>query len=181
MIIIGPTCWGFTRRLVQQQLIPDLANRRVIELGTGTGLVGLVCGKLGVDDLTLTDYHPSVLTNVAKNVELNGSGASVAALDFIKVSRGEDTTWDGKRFDIVIASDLLYEMEHAEHLPVAIDKLMENEFHFMIPLRPTHTEEVVLFESKMQSLGFVTQCTDETEKLEDEGRVRYRYYHYTRA
>ena len=182
-------------------MIPDLKNRTILELGSGTGLVGLCCDKLGAPKVYLTDYHESVLKNVVINVELNQSSAAVSKLDFIQIaqhyqppeknSSNNDnnntatalSSWEGhgKKFDIVIASDLLYEMEHAEYLPVAVEKLMENEFHFMIPLRSTHVAEVELFELRMTQVGLMKEQVSDTECEEEEGIVRYRYYKYIRA
>ena len=78
--------------------------------------------------MRVTDYQRDVLTNVRKNVALNDVNVTttVARLDFIEVARQQSLEWQGQRFDLVVASDLLYEMEHAEHLPVAVDKLMRN-------------------------------------------------------
>ncbi|KAI8065464.1 putative methyltransferase-domain-containing protein [Gongronella butleri] len=181
---IGFKTWGaaplMAKLLVQQKLIPDLQAVDVLELGTGTGLVGIVCDLLGARSVTVTDYHPSVLTNVAVNIELNQSRCQVAKLDFIHVAQAKDTSWAGKRFPVVIASDLLYEMDHAENLPVAVDQLMADVFYFMIPLRPTHWDEVSLFETKMQKVGLYQRRTTDTEQEEDEGIVRYRLYEYTR-
>jgi predicted RNA methylase len=168
------------RKLIQENCIPHLADSQVLELGTGTGMVGLVCDHLGAAEIHVTDYHPRVLENVAHNIKLNNSHAQVAPLDFIKVSRGEAPEWEGRQFDIVIASDLLYEMEHADHLPVAVSKLMRKEFYFMIPLRSTHWEEVNHFEQKMGSLGFILRKTVDSERVEEEGTVAYRYYEYTK-
>lgn len=167
------------RKLIQQRLIPDLQHLSVLELGSGTGLVGLVCDLLGAAQVHLTDYHESVLKNVAINVQLNHSTrATVSKLDFVQVAQGLAPEWEEKQFDVVIASDLLYEMEHAEHLPVAVRKLMKGAFHFMIPLRPTHWNEVAHFEQKMADLGFLCSQTTETEVQEEEGPVRYRYYRF---
>ncbi|KAK7209471.1 hypothetical protein V2G26_016649 [Clonostachys chloroleuca] len=50
---------------------------RIIELGAGTGLVGLVMAKLlphlGISDPTViaTDYHPAVLENLRSNIKTN--------------------------------------------------------------------------------------------------------------
>ncbi|KAI9010372.1 putative methyltransferase-domain-containing protein [Phycomyces nitens] len=181
---IGFKTWGaaplMAKRLVQERFLPDLENQTVLELGTGTGMVGLICAKLGAASTDLTDYHPSVLENVAINVQLNKVEANVSKLDFIELSTNPESVWRNKKFDVVIASDLLYEMEHAEHLPVAIELLMTNVFYFMIPLRATHTKEVALFESRMEEIGLYLDETSDQEVEEDEGWVRYRFYCYTR-
>ncbi|CEG80269.1 hypothetical protein RMATCC62417_14630 [Rhizopus microsporus] len=155
-------------------------NSRVLELGTGTGMVGLVCDLLGAQQVHVTDYHPRVLENVAYNIQLNQSRATFSKLDFIEVANDQ-----GKQetYDIVIASDLLYEMEHAKYLPIAVNKLVKNEFYFMIPLRDTHWEEVECFQATMNSMPDLTLITTEDFKIDEEleGVVCYRYYHYARS
>lgn len=161
-------------------MIPNLSDSCVLELGTGTGMVGLICDHLGAAEIHVTDYHPRVLENVAYNIQLNKSRAQVSKLDFIEVSKDQALEWLDKKFDVVIASDLLYEMEHAEHLPIAVEKLMKNDFYFMIPLRDTHWEEVEHFEKRMNELGLKCRKTEDYEREEEEGLVQFRYYEYCR-
>ncbi|KAI8642171.1 putative methyltransferase-domain-containing protein [Parasitella parasitica] len=181
---LGAKTWGaapmMAKKLLQQNIIPDISDCRVLELGTGTGMVGLICDHLGASEVHVTDYHPRVLENVAYNVELNQSRAKVSKLDFIKVAKGECDEWHNQKFDVVIASDLLYEMEHAEHLPMAVEKLLKKDFYFMIPLRETHWQEVNHFEAKMRSLGFFIRKTQDSDREEEEGIVRFRYYEFSR-
>ncbi|CEP12993.1 hypothetical protein [Parasitella parasitica] len=181
---LGFKTWGaapmMAKKLLQQNVIPDISDCRVLELGTGTGMVGLICDHLGASEVHVTDYHPRVLENVAYNIELNQSRAKVSKLDFIKVAKGECAEWHNQKFDIVIASDLLYEMEHAEYLPIAVEKLMKNDFYFMVPLRDTHWQEVNHFEAKMNSLGLFIRKTQDSEREEEEGLVRFRYYEFSR-
>lgn len=144
-------------------------------------MVGLVCDFLGAGEIHVTDYHPRVLENVAYNIQLNGSKAQVSRLDFVKVARGESPEWENVQYDIVIASDLLYEMEHAKYLPQAIDKLAKNKFYFMIPLRDTHWEEVTCFENNMKLLGFNCIEQQDCEHEEEEGIIKFRYYEFTKG
>lgn len=147
-------------------------------MGTGTGMVGLVCDYLGAGEIHVTDYHSRVLENVAYNIKLNQSRAKVSQLDFIKVAQGDAPEWENVQYDIVIASDLLYEMDHAKHLPIAINKLTKNKFYFMIPLRDTHWEEVNCFEENMKSLGFNCVEQQDYEREEEEGIIQFRYYEF---
>lgn len=162
-----------------------------MELGTGTGLVGLVCAKLGARSITLTDYHPSVLATVARNVQENAlsiSQVTVAKLDWREV----DSALLSDPYDVLIGSDLLYELEHARLLPRVVERFLvrgadrtsgAGVFHFMVPLRRTHWEEVEVFEEEMQRGGFVSMCTEESEREEEEGGevMRYRYWEWRRC
>ncbi|OBZ86555.1 Protein-lysine N-methyltransferase rrg1 [Choanephora cucurbitarum] len=181
---LGFKTWGaapmMAKKLLQENIIPHLNDASVLELGTGTGMVGLVCDYLGAAEVHVTDYHPRVLENVAYNIQLNQSHAQVSKLDFIEVALDQSPEWQDRTFDIVIASDLLYEMEHADHLPLAIDRLMKHEFYFMIPLRDTHWEEVTHFEQKMTNLGLVCRKKEDSQHEEEEGMVRFRYYEFIR-
>ncbi|KAI8352100.1 putative methyltransferase-domain-containing protein [Blakeslea trispora] len=182
---LGFKTWGaapmMAKKLLQENIIPHLADASVLELGTGTGMVGLVCDYLGAAEVHVTDYHPRVLENVAYNIQLNQSRARVSQLDFVEVALDQAVEWQDRTFDVVIASDLLYEMEHAEHLPLAIDRLMKNEFYFMIPLRDTHWEEVSRFEQKMKEIGLICKKTQDSQHEEEEGMIRFRYYEFVRT
>ncbi|KAI7897967.1 putative methyltransferase-domain-containing protein [Cokeromyces recurvatus] len=183
---LGFKTWGaapmMAKKLLQQNIIPNISECSVLELGTGTGMVGLVCDHLGAAEIHVTDYHPRVLENVAYNIKLNKSRANVSRLDFIEVAKSVNSNeWQNIKFDVVIASDLLYEMEHAEYLPIAVEKLMKNDFYFMIPLRDTHWKEVNHFETKMESLGLICRKVEDYEREEEEGLVQFRYYEYTRC
>lgn len=80
-----------------------LATRRsVVELGSGTGLVGLILAKLGFD-ITLTDGDPSIIGRLEKTVESNQiTNARCQLLDFYCAP--EDL-----KPDLVVASDVLYD------------------------------------------------------------------------
>lgn len=102
---------------------------RILELGSGTGLVGITVAALlshllsrGLIDsdvsieLVLTDYHPSVLSNLSHNVASNAHllaspqlSVSVEALDW----RQPETSNVKGTFDVVLGSDLVYEAKHA--------------------------------------------------------------------
>lgn len=87
---------------------------RVLELGAGTGLVGLAVVQYfrhfhaKQAQVYLTDYHPDVLRNLHRNVELNECASSpaqhvqitVSALDW-KDTPAKD--FDGS-FDLVVAA-----------------------------------------------------------------------------
>ncbi|PLW04839.1 hypothetical protein PCASD_08790 [Puccinia coronata f. sp. avenae] len=122
---------------------PEISCRRrslkVLELGSGTGLVGLTASQVlafvlsstlnsGPIDVQvfLTDYHPDVLENLQHNLDLNKSrhtlpddcpstlSVKVAKLDWREPESSEIAS-DGLEgaFDVILGSDLVYEPEHA--------------------------------------------------------------------
>jgi len=190
---LGFKTWGsaplLARKLIQDNLIPDIGDARILELGTGTGMVGLMCAKLGAREVYMTDYHPSVLKNVTRNVELNGcQNVEVHKLDFFEIAgltqrhaTAPIEAWENEQFDIVIGSDLLYEMDHALSLPHVVSKFMKDVFHFLIPLRARYQEEVVTFEAKMAELGFTAIVQQDLQYEEQEAQLSlYRYYEWRR-
>ena len=49
----------------------SLQDERVLELGSGTGLVGIICALAGAERTVLTDYpSPEILENIRRNVEI---------------------------------------------------------------------------------------------------------------
>ena len=96
-----------------EQHVHRVRRRRVLELGSGTGLVGLSAAALGAD-VTLTDVHPEVLQLHAKNIETNQASVAAAggSVRSLRLEWGEaaDAT-DALRygpFDVLLGSDILY-------------------------------------------------------------------------
>lgn len=85
-----------------------IAGRRVVELGSGAGLVGLTCYKMCYPKfITMTDFHPKVLETLDFNVKtnvpselVNNACIKIQSLDWVEFSR------DGSCLpaDLVLAS-----------------------------------------------------------------------------
>ncbi|KAF8631165.1 hypothetical protein AX15_002504 [Amanita polypyramis BW_CC] len=80
-----------------------LQNKKVLELGSGTGLVGLVAGKLNAR-VWITDQAP-LLNIMRKNVEMNHLESSVTVAE---VNWGTDLPPDIPHPDIILAADCVY-------------------------------------------------------------------------
>lgn len=87
-------------RLLREQRIP--AGCRILELGAGIGLAGLVAALQG-GAVTQTDYVPGALALQRTNAELNGVGGMQHEL-------ADWRSFDlGRKYDWIIGSDILYE------------------------------------------------------------------------
>jgi len=111
-----------------QGVYPDavrLKGKRVLELGTGTGLVGMVAHLLGAQQVVLTDRE-EILSVTRDNVRHNMPHAvspsdtdhpssSPIMIKPLLWGSGEESCLGGA-FDFVFAADLLYNNEHHEAL-----------------------------------------------------------------
>lgn len=90
-----------------------LLGRRVVELGSGTGVVGLAAAALGAT-VALTDM-PDVLPLIEVNVKLNEvaiEGASGAArVEALRWEHPDDLSDSTADCDIVLAADLIYQRD----------------------------------------------------------------------
>jgi predicted nicotinamide N-methyase len=89
---------------------PDLVkDKYIIELGAGTGVLGMLCKCLGADNVQLTDHDERSLTHMRRDIQDNNITASVTKLDWFNpdLSFLENTKADISNIRIV-AGDVLY-------------------------------------------------------------------------
>ncbi|EKM59600.1 uncharacterized protein PHACADRAFT_191971 [Phanerochaete carnosa HHB-10118-sp] len=96
----------------------SLKGKNVLELGSGTGLVGLVTGVLGAQ-VWITDQAP-LLGIMAHNVEINNLSHRVSVME---LNWGESLPSDLPRFDIILAADCVYFEPAFPLLVQTLDKL----------------------------------------------------------
>lgn len=95
----------------------DLKDRRFIELGCGLALPSLILQSRGAD-ITASDYHPLSKSFLDHNATLN----KLARIPHVNLSWTKPDKNIGE-FDVIIASDVLYEPHHADLLADVIDEI----------------------------------------------------------
>lgn len=84
---------------------------RILELGSGTGLVGIAAAAILGAQVTITDL-PHVLPNLAFNATVNSTAITSkgGAVDVknLRWGESEDVESIGRNFDIVLGSDVVY-------------------------------------------------------------------------
>ncbi len=108
----GIVLWPAAIALAHELASRDLRGKRVLELGAGTGLPGIVAASLGAQ-VVQTDRQELVLHLCRRNAERNG-------IPMILHRTADWTEWtDGDRYDLILGSDILYAAQlhpHVRHI-----------------------------------------------------------------
>ena len=106
--------WPSARILAEELAVMRLRGQRVLELGCGLGLVAMGA-VIGGADVTATDYYEDAprfaLVNVA---EATGARIATRMVNWVEMPA------DLGKFDVVLASDVLYEHRYASLVANAI-------------------------------------------------------------
>jgi D-xylulose reductase len=173
---LGSKTWAasylLAKRLSTFDLIPSDTQQRiqVLELGAGTGLVGLAMAGLGAD-VVLTDMA-SICPNLAHNVHNsheviseNGGRACTAILDWTdptscKPVEGSATGNDqviSEKFPLILAADSLYSPDHPRMLVDTIDVWLSREDSARVivefPYRDAYLPQIKDFRQRMLDIG----------------------------
>jgi len=96
--------------LAHPQLVDD--HVVVVELGAGTGVLGMVCSKLGCARVVLTDNDPQSILHMRSDCPRNGVLADVVAFDWFSPDVGSLGLADALAAPaarlLVVAGDVLY-------------------------------------------------------------------------
>lgn len=131
-----------------------LGGKRVVELGTGPGLVAVAAAMLGAAEVVATDGDEELLSLTEEN--LNDNVTRIAGEDVRRRCRVSQLMWGDSEaveamqppFDVVLAADvaaLVYE-EHFSGLVSSLAGLSNENSIILLAYHRRHTDEDVFFE-----------------------------------
>ncbi|KAJ1942357.1 hypothetical protein FBU59_003223 [Linderina macrospora] len=112
-----------------------------------------------------------------------GAGVAVPKANYSDVTAQREATAGARQldvaslqhgFDLVVAADVLYELEHAKVIPILADYFLATSgtaaprFVVTTPLRATHTKEVSTFEAEMAKIGSLRLAGKDDATLADD-------------
>jgi predicted nicotinamide N-methyase len=156
--------------------IPNLSSAKsnnscgpVIEIGAGTGLVGISAAAIWKTNVTLTDLAPiapALASNIALNKDLlsstGGSGSS-GALDWnipsvVSFPQGPELQAEDNKAHVILAADTIYDSSHPEMLATVIKTWLkpgpDSRVIIAYPVRVAYLEEIRELWERMEMIGF---------------------------
>lgn len=190
---LGLKTWAasylLAKRLSKLNLPESITHSTALELGSGTGLVGMAAAAVLGMYVYLTDL-PEIRPNLARNVEnnidiicQNGGKATTGILDWTAPDNLLLAQADGSfstkniigRVPFIIAADTIYSMEHPVMLvnviKLSLAKSSDARVVFELPRRQGFEKELELLIKEMGDAGLVMLEQDEEVGYDDWGSV----------
>lgn len=164
--------WPASQVLAAEVSVANLAGKRVLEIGCGIGLASIVLHKMGVD-ITASDYHPRAQEFLDRNVLDN----KLLPIKFQTVDFEKKNLELGK-FDLIIASDILYQPHHAKCVANFISNHSDNNVEVIVvdPGRENRSK----FTLNMTALGYSNEFKRFNQALGAGIRCKGQILHYHR-
>jgi D-xylulose reductase len=189
---LGLKTWAasylLAKRLSSFNLVPPNTQHRlqVLELGSGTGLVGLAMAGLGAD-VVLTDMSsicPNLSHNEQENYDVvshNGGTARTAVLDWTRPTSCEPVEDSAagnneaipKEFPLILAADSLYSPDHPRMLVDTIHVWLSQDHNAKVivgfPYRDAYLPQIKDFRQRMLDIGLRIAVEGEETGYDDWG------------
>lgn len=120
---LPPPFWAFAwagGQALARYLLDDpqlVAERRVLDLATGSGLVAIAAAEVGAAPVVASDIDAFAEAAVALNCEANGVYAEVLRLDLLDLPPPLE-----RRYDVILVGDLFYEKATAARALAFLDR-----------------------------------------------------------
>ncbi|KAI5785868.1 putative methyltransferase-domain-containing protein [Geopyxis carbonaria] len=176
---LGLKTWGSAyalARILHALPLSLPAGTRALELGAGTGLVGLAaaCVIPELRSVLLTDL-PEIVPNLARNVAANETpeGVEVGAevLDWAEDAEEDGGAGEGEKWGLVLAADPLYSPEHPKLLVGVLRRVLGRGGVAVValPEREGYGGEREEFRNRMEQAGLVERRGGSVEGRDDWG------------
>ncbi len=86
-----------TSMMLELLLENDMAGKKVLDMGCGTGILAIMASKLGAKEITAIDYDPVCYDSTIENAQLNG-------IQNITALCGSKEVIPGEQFDVILAN-----------------------------------------------------------------------------
>lgn len=137
--------WPASKVLARFLKTMDLKDRRILELGCGLGLPSLTLQYRGAD-ITASDYHPLSEEFLQYNSRLN----QLPDIPFMQLDWNNPP--DNEKYNLIVASDVLYDPGLPASLCTAIEKLASPVCKVLLSCPGRGYKNT--FSRKMAKLGF---------------------------
>lgn len=139
-----------TRLMVEMLLNSHLEGKRVLDMGSGTGVLAIVAAKLGAESVLAVEIDDMAEESVRENIALN------CVADKITSVCGDAKAIEGERFDVVLANInrnvLLADMAaYAATLAKGGELIMSGFFEEDVPLLIKKAKSLGMKEAKQLS------------------------------
>lgn len=142
----------FTTRLMARAMFElDFKDKKVLDMGTGTGILAILAQQLGARDIEAIDNFDWAVENTAENAERNQA-------DKVKAELGDAEVLPGRHYDILLANInrnvLLEDMKtYVDTLEEGGDLLLSGFFAYDFDL--------IDAEARKQGMSFISKIEEE--------------------
>ena len=154
------------RRLASLKAYLRSGELRVLELGAGTGLLGIAAACIWKTQVTLTDL-PDIVSNLQHNTEQNQElvrsfGGDVSAMPLNWADTQKTPTSQHQQYHVVLAADPLYSPEHPALLTETVKKWLlrtaDARFIVELPLREGYDQERAELNVRLKAIGLQVEA-----------------------
>ncbi|RDC66399.1 50S ribosomal protein L11 methyltransferase [Adhaeribacter pallidiroseus] len=129
-----------TTLMIENQLTVDHTNKRVLDMGCGTGILAIMACKLGAANIVAVDIEDWTVENARENAEVNNcAGIEVRLGDVQQIAADEP-------YDLVLAN--INRNVLLDDIPAYSQKLLPGGF---LVISGFYTEDLELIQEKAQS------------------------------
>ncbi|NDK57544.1 50S ribosomal protein L11 methyltransferase [Pontibacter fetidus] len=131
-----------TTLMIENQLTLDHQNKRVLDMGCGTGILAIMAGELGAKEIVAVEIEDWTVENARENAELNGYETIDVRLG------GAETIAGDQPYDIILAN--INRNVLLEDMPAYVAVLKPEGY---LLLSGFYTEDLPMLQERATELG----------------------------